>query len=331
MRGVVAPRPTPNLLGRGLLSAPARIPPLGPMWSLISRASLASGPASVRLHLSEILSGGDLTMTNLPPPEPSRESAVPVDWVKFWGQPVGVSYSSESPLSWFLLDDPQGSVLSAGPPGRSDKPHGTPSFEVQFPASAPGGPRPTVKLVNTRMDALLSQALRDQTAADQAIFAYHLKERRFRSAFRRLHKWVHEHPPGWGAVVAGILASVIGTLGSLFGQSSPPPRPIQPPAIIRESGEPPTPYPTFPNRITGTEPNPEVLKPFVTGLSVHQRAELVVGTLPVTEDVAWELLALTPRQLMGLAVDGLSEQQVPAFKQDLYTEIEAIVPPDQQA
>jgi hypothetical protein len=183
-------------------------------------------------------------------------------------------------------------------------------------------------VVNERVDELLSQALSEQStkAAAESI-----KEgRRFRGALRKAHIWVHEHPPGWGAWVAGLLIPIVAPLGSLLGQSAPPPRPVQPPAVIQESGEPPNSNPRFPNQITGTEPDPEGLLIFVQSLSCQERAELVVGKLPVTEDVAQQLLGLTPHELFGLAVDGLSEEQVPTFKADLYGEIPTILPPEQQ-
>jgi hypothetical protein len=143
---------------------------------------------------------------------------------------------------------------------------------------------------------------------------------RFRHLVRKAHGTYHEHPPSWGAWLAGIIIPVMIPLGNLFGQSPPPARPVEMPVVVHESSDPPVPGLRSPvQMVPNSGDDPELLQTFVNGLSLRQRVSLALGTL--TADEAGEMLnMLTPQERFGLALDGISEQQLPEFKQELYTE-----------
>lgn len=187
------------------------------------------------------------------------------------------------------------------------------------------------KLARARIDHLVSQAVSEQgekSSAGQAkepsrsTFGQVDKSKRLRRMLGRAHEWIHEHPPGWGAFVAGILIPVVIPLNVIFGQSPPAPEPFKQQIIIQTSGEPPTPDPQRKASTSGDDPR--LMETFVNQLSLQQRAELALGKLQ-GEGLAGEFLnELEPAERFGLAIKGLSNQEIPQFKNDIWDVVEVM-------
>ena len=188
------------------------------------------------------------------------------------------------------------------------------------------------KLARARIDHLVSQAINEQGGKPSAgqvkeprrpTFGQVDESRRPRRMLGRAHDWIHEHPPGWGAFVAGILIPVVIPLNAIFG-SPPAPEPKQQ-IIIQTLGEPPRPDPEFPQRKASiSENDPSLMKTFVDQLPLQQRAELALGKLQ-GEGLAGEFLnELNPAERFKLAMIGLSDQEIPQFKNDIFGIVEAL-------
>jgi hypothetical protein len=213
------------------------------------------------------------------------------------------------------------------PPSKIEEPSQSTSLESQRPGSRDETEIDLLdsdveKLARARIDHLLSQAVSEQGAKPATRRVR--KSTRFRRGVHRAHDWVHEHPPGWGAVVAGIIIPVVIPLNTLFGQGPPPPKPIEQQIVIQESGEPPIPHPEFRDQtVPGSEDDPRLMQTFVTQLSMQQRAELALGKLS-DQGAGYFLNALTPEERFGLAVKGLSGQQLPQFKEQVFSEVQIL-------